>query len=85
MKLEIDDSIKTQAINDLLGIEDFQLDTRFNVGSEKGYAEVYKAFKQKLEYPQESIIMYCESRLMQHFYTPEEIARFRARWERKLQ
>jgi hypothetical protein len=81
MRLEIDDTIKERCLADFLGDVDFKL-VRTNVGSEKYYAETYKAFKDAVIIPPEVLDANYHSRFIQHFYTDEEIKTFRAKWQR---
>ena len=53
---------------------------RKNVGAEKDYGELYDAFVAALRPPTDVIDRAYSSRLVQHFYSPEEIARFREFW-----
>lgn len=54
--------------------------TQRNDASDKIYADVYRRFKQLLKLPSEYLDRMYASRYCQHFYTPEELASFRARW-----
>lgn len=66
-----------------LGIDDFEPVQR-NVGDTKGYADLYRRFRETIALPSSYLDRLYGSRLAQHFYTPDEIAAFRARWrERK--
>jgi hypothetical protein len=51
-----------------------------NVGSEKPYGELYKAFVAALRPSQAVIDRAYSSRMVQHFYCPDEIASFRDMW-----
>ena len=51
-----------------------------NVGSEKVYADLYSRFKAEAVFPDSALGRAYESQLAQHFYSPEEIDVFRARW-----
>jgi hypothetical protein len=50
------------------------------VGAEKAYGDLYRRFLDGLHPPAEAIERAYSSRLVRHFYSPEEIARFRRRW-----
>ncbi|MGB3492752.1 MAG: putative capsular polysaccharide synthesis family protein [Elainellaceae cyanobacterium] len=68
-----------QAFRDLLGFEDFQLKTS-NVSDSKEYASIYEAFKDRIVFSQEYIELIYTSKLATHFYTPQEIEKFIAKW-----
>ena len=53
---------------------------RKNVGAEKTYGDLYDDFVAALWPPTDVIDRAYSSRLVQHFYSPEEIARFREFW-----
>lgn len=53
---------------------------RVNVGSEKTYANVYRQFIRSVRPTPEQLERAYSSRLVQHFYSPREIDRFRALW-----
>jgi hypothetical protein len=51
-----------------------------NVGSEKPYGELYSAFVSALKPSREVLDRAYSSRMVRHFYSPDEIARFRDVW-----
>ncbi len=51
-----------------------------NVGAEKSYAALYRAFLREMRPPPDAIERVCASRVVQHFYSPAEIDALRARW-----
>ncbi len=53
---------------------------RKNVGSDKDYGEVYDAFVAALRPSAEVLDRAYSSRLVTHFYAPQEIAKFREFW-----
>jgi hypothetical protein len=53
---------------------------RANVAEDKDYAELYRAFLQAVRPSGEVLERAYGSRLVRHFYSPAEIASFRARW-----
>ncbi len=67
-----------QAMEDFLGIEDFKL-YNTNVGDEKDYAELYRAFKEK-PLPREYVEKMYSTTSAKHFYSQEELDRFAKRW-----
>ncbi len=53
-----------------------------NTGSEKDYGELYGRFADTVELPAEYLDRMYGSRLVTHFYDPDEIEAMRARWTR---
>ena len=80
LKLEMSDSEKTRIIADFLGIDQFELVSR-NVAADKLYAATYSDFKKQVKIPGKVLDWVYSSPLATHFYTPEEIGKFRAIWE----
>lgn len=67
------------AFKEFLNIEEVTLiDT--NIGSEKVYAPLYERFKDAVVLPESYVERMYTSKYMQHFYSEEEIAKFRAKW-----
>jgi Putative capsular polysaccharide synthesis protein len=79
IKSEIADNVKEQAIADFLGLKEFKL-ARMNVGENKSYRDMYKAFKQALKLPSSYVEEMCNSKYFNHFYTEEEIKKVFAQW-----
>lgn len=67
------------AFQEFLDIEGFIL-TDANVASEKVYAPLYRRFKETVVFPEAYVQKMYTSKYMRHFYSEEEIARFRAKW-----
>jgi len=82
MKCETDDDIKVSAISRFLGIEPFDM-PRTNIGNNKDYAQIYKAFKRKIQLPDEYIQRMYESRYTRHFFKSNEIEEFKQYWNRR--
>jgi hypothetical protein len=79
IRLENLDDCAHDAFREFLGIEALTLiDT--NVGNKKAYAPLYRRFKDVITLPDIYIDRLYNSRYMRHFYSEEEIARFRAKW-----
>jgi hypothetical protein len=79
LKSESDDTTKEEAIASFLGLKDFHL-SRVNVGENKNYADDYQFVKENLRFPADQIDLMYQSRLVTHFYIPEEIEKMKARW-----
>lgn len=78
IRLEDLNRIGPHAIKEFLELDEFELHN-INIGENKEYAEIYKAFKSKplpLDYVQKTY----EIKVATHFYTPAEIAEFTRRW-----
>ena len=65
-----------------LGVDQPVPIVRANAAADKGYSSLYKAFRDQVRPPAEVIERAYSSRLVQHFYTPEEIEGFRRAWSR---
>jgi hypothetical protein len=70
-----------EALGALYGFEpsSFRVET-CNVGANKGYASRYDLMKRTLRFTDAELDTLYESRFGRHFYTQEEIARFKSRW-----
>jgi hypothetical protein len=73
-------AIAPRALAELLGVDHPVEVPRLNVGAEKAYAGLYERFTGSLRPSSAELDRAYTSRAVQHFYSPEEIARFRARW-----
>lgn len=56
---------------------------RVNVGADKDYAELYARFLDAVQPRDEVLDRAYDSDFARHFYSPSEIAAFRARWARR--
>jgi hypothetical protein len=81
LKAETSDEVKINAIKEFLRISELSLEPK-NIGEEKPYKHYYKAFLNRIQLPEAYLKEMYESRYAQHFYTPEEINKFRERWMR---
>jgi len=81
MQMELDDATKAEAVRSLLGLRSFSLAERVNVSGDKPYAEVYKAFLDAIRLERGYLDEVYATRVAEHFYTPEQLAGFRATWE----
>lgn len=80
MQAELDDEQEEAAVRAWLNFDAFTMCVRANAGEEKPYAEIYRAFK-KRPLPKAYLDRMYTGRIATHFYTPEQIARFRSKWE----
>ncbi len=73
-------AVAPAALAELLG-RDEPIDVpRVNVGADKDYAELYEAFRVAVRPDKAQLDRAYGSRLVQHFYSNDEIARFHALW-----
>lgn len=79
MRHDLDDEVKERAVAEFLGRDDFRL-RRVNEASAKGYAEAYRAFRERIRVPAEYADGLLGSRYARHFYDAEALAAFRRRW-----
>ncbi len=68
------------ALRELLGTDDAISIPRVNVRADKDHADLYAAFVASLRPSQEVLDRVYSSRMVRHFYSPDEIARFRDLW-----
>ena len=70
-----------EAFKEFLGVPELPLINE-NVGSEKAYASLYKAFRQTVVLPESYLDRMYASKYMHHFYSADEIAAFKRKWLR---
>jgi hypothetical protein len=73
-------AVAPAALADLLGIDDPVAVPRVNVGAEKEYAELYEALLGAVRPTGAQLDRAYGSRVVRHFYGPDEIHRFRRLW-----
>jgi len=81
LRFEDLDNIFSQAIKDFLGIENVSL-SKYNVSSLKDYASEYKKFKNNVVIQKDKLDETYKTKMVQHFYTPEEITTFYNKWSK---
>jgi len=79
MRADVEDDVKTSTLETFLDLRPLSLDAR-NVGEDKAYAEVYRAFRDQLRLPASHINRMLDSRYTRHFFDEKTIDRFHARW-----
>lgn len=72
-----------KVFGEFLGIENFKF-IKDNEGKFKWYNDSYQNFKKYVTMPQEYIDISYNSKYMKHFYTEEEILKFREKWEKHV-
>ncbi|MBN2521819.1 MAG: hypothetical protein JXB24_01030 [Bacteroidales bacterium] len=70
-------------LSDFLGIPDFVV-SETNTGSRKWYSEVYREFKDKIQFNEEYIDGLYKSRFMEYFYSEKEILNFKKHYLKKV-
>ncbi|MBK9123465.1 MAG: hypothetical protein IPM16_10155 [Chloroflexi bacterium] len=79
VRSELPDEAKAEAIGAFTGVQGLSI-PRVNRSDQKDYAELRREFDARLTIPDEILDTYYESRLAQHFFSPEERAAMRAKW-----
>jgi len=79
IKLEKLRSCAESALNQLLGVRNFRL-ADANRASDKPYSSLYRQFKKSIDLPDYYLDKLYESEYCRHFYTEEEIRKFRKYW-----
>ena len=79
LRTEDSDQDTNQSIQDFLACENFELQ-RMNVGEDKPYADLYKAFKEAFVPSTEMLSLLFDANYFQKFYTATEQAQIRAKW-----
>jgi len=82
LKLENLSACHQQAFGDFLGVRNFKL-IDANAASVKPYRGLYRRVQATIRIPPACLQRIYSSRFVQHFYTPEEIDRFKAKWQRR--
>jgi len=79
LKSELDDAAKQGAIGEFLDLDGFEM-RRSNVTARKREADLYDRFKRETSFDQAFLDRMYDSKYARHFYAPQELERFRARW-----
>ncbi|CCQ70869.1 Capsular polysaccharide synthesis enzyme CpsE [Crocosphaera watsonii WH 0402] len=69
------------AFSEFLGIDNFRLSNK-NQAKQKTYFEVYSDFLNSIVLPQSYIDKMYSSKYMKHFYSQNEIDKFREKWSK---
>jgi hypothetical protein len=81
LKLEKLNDVASLAFKEFLDIDSFEL-VAANIGNEKNTSDLYRQFLNSIHLPFEYIENKYNSRFAKHFYSTEELDKFRARWVR---
>jgi hypothetical protein len=80
VRLESLNDCYSHAFNKFLDIKDFKL-VPTNQASDKKYYDLYKAFRERISFPESYVREMYDSRYAKHFYSQEELASFTSRWK----
>ena len=80
LKLESFDNCLEEAMIEFLSLDKFKA-KKANIGSKKSYAKAYAKFKQAVNFPQEYLDQIYEHKRVRHFYSEEEIEKFKLKWQ----
>lgn len=79
LKLEDLSRSMAQAFKEFMNLDDVAI-VNSNVADDKSYAEIYQAFRANVALPESYLDQMYGTRFTRHFYTPDEVARFRKKW-----
>lgn len=79
LKVTLPDEEKACRISEFLGIPDVRIE-RDNQTSDKSIKDIYKAFKESAQLPENIAKAVLDSRFTHHFFTDDEIRGFYKRW-----
>ena len=79
MRHDLSDRLKEKCLAELLRVPAVTL-TPKNIGMQKDYSDVYHEFLNRIELSEDYVYGLLDSKYARHFYSPEELARFRAKW-----
>lgn len=80
IRLENLDECAKSAFKDFIGIENFKILSK-NIGENKKYKDLYKQVLKEIKLPNDYLNTMYESKYTNHFYTIDEISKFRKKWE----
>lgn len=79
LRLEDLNRVAAKAFHEFLGLPDFRL-VPSNRAEEKSYAAAYERFRREARFDDEYLDRMYGSRFARHFYSEQELLRFRNRW-----
>jgi hypothetical protein len=82
MKIELEDPIKNAVLTSFLGLKNLQIQVE-NRAEDQSYAGLYHSFLEKFSLKQERLDTIYAGRFTRHFYTENEISRFKQRWSKR--
>lgn len=74
------DRVGPAALSEFAGVTIDKME-HANVGDQKNYADAYQRFRAEAQLPRALVDKIYDSRYARHFYSDDEIARFRAAWQ----
>jgi hypothetical protein len=81
LKVEIPDKTKRRALSNFLGGYPIKF-RKSNIATDKYYNDIYKTFQANIKLPIDYIDTMLNSKYTNHFYSNEEIDRFRSKWSK---
>ena len=81
IRLEDLNDCAAEAFKEFLNIDSLTL-VSANVGGQKDYADIYRAVKDSIVFPEAYLDKIYSSKFAQHFYSEAEIEKFRAKWSK---
>jgi hypothetical protein len=81
LKVEISDEAKIYALSNFLGGNPIKF-RNSNIAEDKYYKNIYKRFQTNIRLPKDYIDTMLNSRYTNHFYSNEEISKFRLKWRK---
>ncbi len=79
IRLEDLNRVGVTAFQEFIGLDNFQI-INSNVASDKPYSQIYEQFKKTVALPVSYVDSAYQTRYAEHFYTPDEIQKFRQKW-----
>jgi hypothetical protein len=79
IRLESLDQCARDAFKAFLDVDDFVL-LKANTAKEKEYAPLYQKFRESITFSDAYVDQMYTSKYMRHFYTQDEITRFKSKW-----
>ncbi len=81
LRADLDDDVKAQQLADLVGVASLKLIQK-NVGESKSYSAVYQEFLRTIRLPETYVNEMLDHKFTRHFFSADEIATMRAKWNR---
>jgi hypothetical protein len=79
MRHDLNDRLKERCLAELIRVPTVTLSPK-NIGTQKDYSNIYREFLDRIELSGDYVYGLLDSKYARHFYSPEERARFRAKW-----
>ena len=80
LRKEDDDKFKEDLIREFFDLEKFNLEN-VNISDQKKYSNIYSTFLKTINFPKSYLDEMYNSKYTKHFYSVNEIKKFREKWE----